>query len=221
MSVAASFNKPLNRTVAVARHRSLLRPPPGADTLPEHRAAQATGLGMPMLTQLDLQGFWKASEYATKTYVDVPLTPELLARVEQALGYKLPVAYVELMKLQNGGIPVRTRHRTSERTTWAKDHIAITGIFGIGETKPYSLRGEMGSEFWMEEWGYPEIGVYFADCPSAGHHMLCLDYRECGPHGEPRVVHVDQEWDYKITIVAPSFEAFIRGLEGGDAFQVG
>jgi hypothetical protein len=67
--------------------------------------------------------------------------------------------------------------------------------------------------------GYPAIGIYFADCPSAGHDMVCLDYRECGPSGEPRVVHVDQEWGYQITFVAESFEAFIRGLESGEAFE--
>jgi hypothetical protein len=49
--------------------------------------------------------------------------------------------------------------------------------------------------------------------------MLCLDYRECGVDGEPRVVHIDQELDYKITVVAPNFESFVRGLEGDEAFD--
>ena len=52
----------------------------------------------------------------------------------------------------------------------------------------------------------------WCDCPSAGHDMLCLDYRACGPSGEPRVAHVDQERGYAVTFVAPSFESFIRGL---------
>ncbi len=93
------------------------------------------------------------------------------------------------------------------------------GIFSIGHDKPCSLCGDFGSQFWIDIWDYPAIGVYFADCPSAGHDMLCLDYRECGPEGEPCVVHVDQEWDYKITFVAESFEAFIRGLEAAEAFE--
>lgn len=108
----------------------------------------------------------------------------------------------------------------TERTTWAEDHIALHALFAIGNTKEYSLCGAMGAAFWPEERSYPTIGIYFADCPSAGHDMLCLDYRACGPQGEPTVVHVDQEWDYRITLVAPTFEAFVRGLEPADAFDV-
>ena len=163
-------------------------------------------------------GFWEPSDYANAEYVDVPITAERLARVEQQLKYTLPASYVDLMRFQNGGIPKRTSHRTKERTSWAVDHIAITGIYSIGSGKPCSLLGEVGSQFWIDEWGYPPIGIYFADCPSAGHDMVCLDYRECGRNGAPAVVHVDQEDDYKITFVAPSFEAFIRGLEDDEAF---
>lgn len=72
----------------------------------------------------------------------------------------------------------------------------------------------------IDEWGYPAIGVYFGDCPSAGHDMICLDYRKCGPDGKPEVVHVDQEWDYKITYLAKDFEAFIRGLTSERNFDI-
>ena len=166
----------------------------------------------------DLAGFWEHSEYAEREYVSEPLTPAMVAAVEQSLGYRLPAAYVELMQHQNGGVPVRTNHRAAARTSWAEDHVAITGIFGIGSQKSCSLGGSSGSRFWIEDWQYPAIGVYFADCPSAGHDMLCLDYRACGPQGEPAVVHVDQEFDYAITAVAASFEAFVRELEADDAF---
>jgi hypothetical protein len=33
------------------------------------------------------------------------------------------------------------------------------------------------------------------------------------------VVHIDQEWDYKIVMVAETFEGFIRGLEDDSAFN--
>ncbi len=167
----------------------------------------------------EMEQFWEPSEYALEEYVGAPPTEEAVAAVESELGYKLPAAYVELMQFQNGGLPRRTNHRTGERTSWSDNHIAITGIYSIGSEKPCSLCGEVGSRFWVEEWGYPDIGVYFADCPSAGHDMLCLDYRACGPTGEPQVVHIDQEWDYKIVFIAESFAAFILGLEDDTAFE--
>ena len=79
-----------------------------------------------------------------------PLIPELVAALERDLGYKLPAAYVELMQHQNGGIPIRTNHCTREATSWAEDHIAITGLFGINRSKPFSLGGECGSRFWID-----------------------------------------------------------------------
>lgn len=167
----------------------------------------------------DATDFWEPSDYALQAYVDDPLAPAALAAVEKQLGYSLPKSYVELALLQNGGVPRKTCHRTTAPTSWAHDHVAITGILGIGHKRTYSLCGEVGSRFMIEEWGYPQIGVYFADCPSAGHDMLCLDYRNCGRSGEPQVVHVDQECDYTITFVAESFEKFIRGLESEAVFD--
>lgn len=58
--------------------------------------------------------------------------------------------------------------------------------------------------------------------------MVMLDYRKCGPRGEPAVVHVDQEMDYRVTKLAPDFATFVRGLvadedeldeAANDAFQ--
>ncbi|RFA27317.1 SMI1/KNR4 family protein [Alkalilimnicola ehrlichii] len=169
---------------------------------------------------VDLTAFWNESEYYAREYTDDPLTPEKISLVEAALGYKLPAAYIELMSNRNGGAPVKNCHRTAHRTSWASDHVAVTGFLSIGAAKRYSLCGSFGNPSIIEELGYPPIGIYFADCPSAGHDMLCLDYSSCGPEGEPRVVHVDQEWDYAVTHVAASFEAFVRGLETADGFPL-
>ena len=42
--------------------------------------------------------------------------------------------------------------------------------------------------------------------------MIFLDYSDCGPEGEPCVVHIDQEADYEITYLADNFKDFIDGL---------
>ena len=167
----------------------------------------------------DVSAFWEDSDYAREEYVGAALTPSMVGEVEGLLGVSLPASYLELMRTQNGGMPRLTCHAVPEPTSWAPDHVAITGIFGVDSRKPCSLCGEAGAELWFEEWGYPRIGVYFADCPSAGHDMLCLDYRACGPTGEPTVVHVDQEDGYRVTAVAPTFESFIRGLATEEAFD--
>ncbi len=164
--------------------------------------------------------FWEQSAYADHKYVDERLTSSVLADIELELGYKLPASYVELAAQQNGGVPLRTFHRTATPTSWSRDHVALTGIYSIGRSKPSSLCGTFSTQFWIEAWDYPAIGVYFADCPSAGHDMFCLDYRNCGKSGEPTVVHVDQERDFAITLVAPTFELFVRGLQDETAFEI-
>ena len=169
-----------------------------------------------MFEGVDFTNFWKDSQYAQKTYTGTPPSDELIAGVEQELGYKLPASYIWLMKQQNGGIPVNTCFPTDTPTSWANNHVAIAGIFGIGREKDCSLCGAFGSQFMIDEWEYPAIGVAICDCPSGGHDMIFLDYRECGSQGEPKVVHIDQEMDYKITPLADNFEDFIRGLVSPD-----
>ncbi|MFJ5764996.1 SMI1/KNR4 family protein [Lysinibacillus sp. NPDC093210] len=166
-----------------------------------------------------LTDFWDDSEYAITSYQCEPPTDELIDSIEKELGYKLPSSYIYLMKQQNGGVPRNTCFPTEEPTSWAEDHIAITGIMGIGRDKSYSLCGDLGSPFMIEEWGYPDIGVVICDCPSAGHDVVMLDYRACGRNGEPEVIHVDQEDDYEITFLADNFEDFIRGLVSEEQYD--
>ena len=170
--------------------------------------------------EFNLDNFWENSDYAKKEYVGAELTPAMVQTVEKEIGYKLPSSYITLLKSQNGGIPKNTNFPTTEPTSWADDHVAITGILVIDRDKTYSLLGSLGSEFMKSEWGYPNIGVYVCDCPSAGHDMIALDYRECGKDGEPKVVHVDQEFDYKITFLSPTFEEFIKGLVLDEVFDI-
>ena len=160
----------------------------------------------------DLSQFWEDSEYGREEYVEPPPTAEMVASIEAELGAKLPAAYLALMRSQNGGLPRDTCFPTTEPTPWAGDYVSITGISGVGRDKTYSLCGSLGSRFMQDEWRYPDWGVCVCDCPSGGHDMIMLDYRECGPQGEPAVVHVDQASDFEVTFLAKDFETFIRGL---------
>lgn len=144
---------------------------------------------------------------------------DVIASVEAELGFRLPHSYIDLARSHNGGELRLTAHPSPTRTTWADDHVAVTGLFAIGWNAPYSLCGRYGQSLWLDEWGYPPIGVYFADTPSAGHDMIALDYRTCGPDGEPTVVHVDQEVGYTVTTLADTFGQFIAGLVASETYD--
>lgn len=168
---------------------------------------------------MNFTDFWNKSEYAINAYTSEYPDDQTIYALEQELGYTLPASYIWLMKQHNGGIPTRDCFPTSTPTSWAKNHITISGIMGIGYDKTYSIGGSLGSQFMIEEWGYPNIGIAICDCPSAGHDMVFLDYRSCGPQGEPCVVHIDQEGDYQITKLADTFEDFICGLVDSECFD--
>lgn len=168
--------------------------------------------GILVFDKIDLEDFWDDTEYAQAEYVSEPVTDDMIQEIEHDLGYKLPQSYINFMKKHNGGMPKKTACPCDSATSWADDHVSIRGFYGIGKQKKNSLGGHWGSRFWIEQWEYPDIGIAICDCPSAGHDMIFLDYSECGRMGEPRVVHIDQEFDFKITVLADNFEEFLEKL---------
>ncbi|SEB92608.1 SMI1-KNR4 cell-wall [Pseudomonas saponiphila] len=166
---------------------------------------------------IDLDAFW---DHASSRKINQPpASAAMIAELQALLGYRLPPSYVAFMHRYNGGCPHLCCCPTEQGTSWAEDHCAIDSFLSIGRDTRYSLGGSLGSRFMIEEWGYPDLGVYICNCPSAGHDMVALDYRECGPEGEPRVVHVDQEGDYEVTVLAPNFEAFVRALVSPEVYD--
>ena len=160
--------------------------------------------------------FWdRSSDYA----VGAALDEETVAAVEASLGVRLPASYLALMRARNGGVPQRTCYPTAVPTSWAEDHVAIETFLPVGKGADGALLNELGEQSAVAEWGYPDIGVYICDCPSGGHDMVALDYRACGPDGAPRVVHVENEGETRITDLAEDFAAFAAGLLPPEAFE--
>lgn len=145
-------------------------------------------------------------------YHEPPPSDDDVRSIESELGCRLPDAYVAMARHHNGGLLRRDAHPSPTPTTWAADHVGVNAIFAVGRTAASSLCGRFGQRLWLDEWGYPDGLVYFADTPSAGHDMIALDYRSCGTHDQPSVVHIDQEIGYVVTQLAATFEDFIAGL---------
>lgn len=141
-------------------------------------------------------------------YSGPPLSDDMVRAAEATIGFRLPPAYLELLREMNGGIPIRRCFLTAARTSWAEDHIEISGLLGIGSEE--GIDGKLGSAYLIQEWGYPNVGVVICDTPSGGHDTVMLDYRECGPEGEPQVVYIDD--DRAILPLAASFAEFANRL---------
>ncbi|WP_311573844.1 SMI1/KNR4 family protein [Veillonella parvula] len=162
---------------------------------------------MSNLKDFDWTGFWNDVDYAFESYIGKPVTDKDIKDAESELGYRLPAAYIELLNNHNGGVLNKNCFINNDG-----ECVYVTGIYGIDRDKKNSIFGEFGNEFWISKWEYPPIGVVVADTISGGHDMIFLDYRECGPTGESKVVRVDQEGDYSITLLADSFGDFIKQL---------
>ena len=79
---------------------------------------------------MDYSNFWDDSDKTMTSHGAV--TEAMISEAEGALGYRLPRSYTDLIKSQNGGKPRNDCYPTESPTSWAKDHIQISGVCGIG-----------------------------------------------------------------------------------------
>ncbi len=138
------------------------------------------------------------------------LMPSMVRTAETSLGYRLPKAYVNLLRVCNGGPLVRCAFDYPEVEGGQKRIEYMHSIMGIG--KRDGINSRMGSDYLIEEWDYPNLGVVIS---SEGHTAVMLDYSKCGREGEPQVVWVDVELDEDdpcVDVLAPNFARFLEML---------
>jgi SMI1/KNR4 family protein SUKH-1 len=119
----------------------------------------------------------------------------------------LPSDLLTLLRHQNGGYVADefAACPTSRPTSWADDHVAVQEIAGIGGNRVLSL---LDTPSLNAEWQQPpELVLLSGD----GHWWIALDYRQCGPQGEPPVVFYenDSEASPDDLRLAPSFREFV------------
>lgn len=108
-----------------------------------------------------------------------PVTPERVARTEAALGFRLPPALVADLTACNGGLLRRTLLVGGPRPLRLRD------LAGLGYPEGLAQSARLSAE-----WDYPTPSLVLS---SEGPTAVLLDYRRCGPHGEPSVVFVDTD----------------------------
>ncbi|MFF7212939.1 SMI1/KNR4 family protein [Streptomyces sp. NPDC008238] len=152
-----------------------------------------------------LRSLWDPGDpYGTQP----PLTGRAVAEAEHALGVTLPGSLQALLRHQNGGVVAAARDAfpTSAPTSWSADHVPFEFVMGIGRTgEALSL---LDSPYLAREWGLPTPVVLVS---GNGPCSVALDYRVCGPHGEPSVTWLDAELEEEL-FLAPDFRSFVEGL---------
>lgn len=165
-----------------------------------------------MLDYMDIVDLWSTDPEALRVGRGPDCTDEMIRQAEGELGYKLPESYIWLVKQQNGGYLKRNNFVLDHALPGVGDRVMMPLLYGVGHEQNTAINSMLGNKCLIENWGYPNIGVGIGVGFFGAHEAFFLDYRECGPQGEPKVSHVDQESDYRITVLAENFEAFIRGL---------
>jgi hypothetical protein len=144
--------------------------------------------------------FWRVP--AVLDCVQPPLTDDAVRAAEAQLGVKLPDAYVELLRQQNGGYL---------RASWPASYAQM--LRGIGPTSPsltldqteWRLANRAASGWAPTK---PALLIPF---DGENHWAMCFDYRKHGPLAEPRITYVDAECEEEEP-VAKSFLAYLAGL---------
>ncbi|WP_394613922.1 SMI1/KNR4 family protein [Lentzea sp. JNUCC 0626] len=154
------------------------------------------------------EAFWAEGTYG----VLPPLTDEAVRAAEALLGVRLPSALLDLLRVQNGGTVVdeRSAFPTTERTSWAPDHVPFDSLMGIGTAeRGLSL---LDTPYLVEEWGLPSPVVLLT---GDGHTWIALDYRA---GGEPSVVWLDADDESEVAL-APDLVTFLDGLVPAERFE--
>lgn len=143
------------------------------------------------------------------------LTDDMVAVAEQALGVKLPRAYLDLLRIQNGGY-LRAMGGPSGCEL-------VDFIPGVGPRHPsivtyhQPLRVAPAAPADLLT---PPLHNGLVPFCGDGHYLYCLDYRASGPAAEPRVVFLDVG-DGGTDVVADDFAFFLGALELARSSAIG
>jgi len=148
---------------------------------------------------------WRVPVYLP--YLQPKLTQRAIDAAETKLGVTLPRAYLDLLRIQNGGY--------LRRTSISPNLAPVDCIAGIGRRFPSILhkdwddvKAHMRDEGLKKPARIDELVPFCGD----GHFHYCFDYRKSGPRGEPRITYIDIESFDTDKVVAPNFAAFVRKL---------
>jgi hypothetical protein len=141
-------------------------------------------------------------------------TDAAIARAEMELGVTLPAEFKSVLRYRDGG---DLRLNQFELAFDPPADSYASKLYCVDEL-PSVRHGDWGNivrstENAQEEWDLPAGLVVLC---GGGHWWCCLDYRTCGPTGQPAITHIDVADDPEDAPreipIAPSFALLLSGL---------
>ncbi|MBO3741673.1 SMI1/KNR4 family protein [Actinoplanes flavus] len=144
-----------------------------------------------------------------------PLTDEMITAAEAELGVRLPAALIRLLRQRNGGsVADGWDACPAAPNSWAADHVPFDHLHGIAPPGRELSMALQDTGYLVREWGLPSPVVLLS---GDGHTWVALDYRDCGPDGDPPVVFLDADRGRQLP-VAPDFRTFVERLTPAAGF---
>ncbi|ANC77422.1 hypothetical protein ABE65_011655 [Fictibacillus phosphorivorans] len=124
------------------------------------------------------------------------LTKEMITYAENLFDVFLPVEYLQILSIQNGGYLLHDTYSSNSSIEIQIDH-----LLGIGRNI-----GILDTPYFQEEWNLPKGLILIG---GDGHEWVALDYRYC--RTSPPIVYINSE-EETITTIAASFNEFLTNL---------
>ncbi|GAF65578.1 hypothetical protein BTS2_2476 [Bacillus sp. TS-2] len=163
-----------------------------------------------------MHNIWK-NELLDKYELE-PLTDGVIAFAEAQLGVKLPLSFIELLQIQNGGYLQANRYpyvddeEMDEEEEEENPHLILEHIYGISTNEDEGL---LQTKYLVNEWGLPKnIVIIHQD----GHRFIALDYRTV--KNNPPVILIDEDIDV-VDQLAVDFSELLQNLysEGDESSE--
>ncbi|MCY9340968.1 SMI1/KNR4 family protein, partial [Bacillus haynesii] len=96
-----------------------------------------------------MKNFWTYED--EDPYTLKSISERDIQKAEKKLGVKLPEEYKALILEQNGGYINFNAFPSERPTSWAKDHVQVDYLLGLGKKE-----GILESKAFIKEWGLPD-----------------------------------------------------------------
>ncbi|MDQ0230137.1 SMI1/KNR4 family protein [Metabacillus malikii] len=146
------------------------------------------------------EGFWQKGNSIYKLNA---LTVEDIKKAEDIYKITFPRAYINILKIQNGGEINYQAFPVLDNTLPGEAFIEVTNIYGIGKNP-----GVLDTDYLISEWDMPKGLILFN---GDGHYWLAFDYRNVTVN--PPIVYVNNENEKaEIIEIAKDFNEFLENL---------